>query len=55
MCQTVIEYRLNLIKQAHEPGMPFDFNYAVNDIESSNNYDHKANSDGDVTRGEYRV
>lgn len=41
--------------QQHEPGMPFDFNYAVNDIETSNNYNHNANSDGDVTRGEYRV
>lgn len=55
MCQIVIENRLNLIKQKHEPGMPFDFNYAVNDIETANDYNHKANSDGDVTRGEYRV
>lgn len=35
--------------------MPFDFTYAVNDIETSNDYNHKANSDGDVTKGEYRV
>ncbi|XP_055382269.1 pro-resilin [Condylostylus longicornis] len=39
----------------HMPGMPFDFEYAVNDIPSSNDYSHKANSDGDITRGEYRV
>lgn len=35
--------------------MPFNFNYAVNDAESSNDYNHNAVSDGDVTRGEYRV
>jgi hypothetical protein len=51
----IISNQLNSIEQAHEPGMPFDFNYAVNDAETKNNYDHKANSDGDVTRGEYRV
>lgn len=39
----------------HQPGMPFDFNYAVNDVETSNDYNHNAVSDGDVTRGEYRV
>ncbi|XP_041785873.1 pro-resilin-like [Anopheles merus] len=39
----------------HEPGMPFDFQYKVNDIETQNDYSHKAVSDGDVTRGEYRV
>ncbi|CAG9133819.1 unnamed protein product [Plutella xylostella] len=37
----------------HEPGMPFEFSYAVN--EDDNNYNHNAISDGDVTRGEYRV
>ncbi|XP_060808033.1 pro-resilin-like [Amyelois transitella] len=37
----------------HEPGMPFDFSYAVN--EDGNDYSHNAISDGDVTRGEYRV
>ncbi|XP_045540592.1 endocuticle structural glycoprotein SgAbd-1 isoform X2 [Papilio machaon] len=37
----------------HEPGMPFDFAYAVN--EDGNDYQHNAVSDGDVTRGEYRV
>ncbi|KAL0810280.1 hypothetical protein ABMA28_010440 [Loxostege sticticalis] len=37
----------------HEPGMPFDFAYAVN--EDGNDYSHNAVSDGDVTRGEYRV
>lgn len=33
--------------------MPFEFSYAVN--EDDNNYNHNAISDGDVTRGEYRV
>ncbi|KAG5673716.1 hypothetical protein PVAND_003737 [Polypedilum vanderplanki] len=41
--------------EKHESGMPFDFSYAVNDIETSNDFQHKANSDGDITRGEYRV
>ncbi|CRL05348.1 CLUMA_CG018252, isoform A [Clunio marinus] len=41
--------------EAHEPGMPFDFNYAVSDSETANNHNHNANSDGDVTQGEYRV
>lgn len=35
--------------------MPFDFNYNVNDIDTGNDYSHNAVSDGDVTRGEYRV
>lgn len=39
----------------HEPGMPFNFEYAVNDAETANDYNHNAVSDGDVTRGEYRV
>lgn len=33
--------------------MPFDFAYSVN--EDGNDYSHNAISDGDVTRGEYRV
>lgn len=37
----------------HEPGMPFDFSYSVN--EDGNDYSHNAVSDGDITRGEYRV
>ncbi|XP_061396046.1 pro-resilin-like, partial [Musca vetustissima] len=39
----------------HMPGMPFEFEYAVNDVETANDYAHKANSDGDVVTGEYRV
>lgn len=35
--------------------MPFNFQYAVNDAETANDYTHNAVSDGDVTRGEYRV
>lgn len=35
--------------------MPFEFQYAVSDYQSANQQSHKAASDGDVTRGEYRV
>lgn len=45
----------NLQHHHHEPGMPFNFQYAVNDVETANDYTHNAVSDGDVTRGEYRV
>lgn len=45
----------NTHHQHHEPGMPFDFSYSVNDVATANDYAHKAVSDGDVTRGEYRV
>lgn len=34
--------------------MPFDFNYGVSD-EYGNDYKHNAISDGDVTKGEYRI
>ncbi|KAH8398234.1 hypothetical protein KR222_009072, partial [Zaprionus bogoriensis] len=39
----------------HVPGMPFDFEYAVQDPETANDYAHKASSNGDVVTGEYRV
>jgi len=39
----------------HVPGMPYDFEYAVQDPETANDYAHKASSDGDVVTGEYRV
>nr|XP_031829420.1 pro-resilin-like isoform X2 [Nomia melanderi] len=39
----------------HEPGMPFDFNYAVKEDAFGNDYSHNAISDGDIVRGEYRV
>lgn len=35
--------------------MPFNFAYAVSDYQTANQQSHQANSDGDVTRGEYRV
>lgn len=35
--------------------MPFDFSYAVNEQEYGNEYSHNAISDGDVTKGEYRI
>ncbi|XP_070523586.1 uncharacterized protein [Cardiocondyla obscurior] len=39
----------------HEPGMPFDFNYAVKDDAYGNDYSHNAISDGEVVRGEYKI
>ncbi|XP_063695880.1 pro-resilin-like [Culicoides brevitarsis] len=39
----------------HEPGMPYDFQYAVKDQPSQNDFSHNAASDGDVVKGEYRV
>lgn len=36
-------------------GMPYDFDWQVNDQESGNVYSHNENSDGSVTTGEYRV
>lgn len=35
--------------------MPFDFEYSVNDVNTANDYAHKASSNGDVVNGEYRV
>lgn len=35
--------------------MPFDFDFQVNDVDTANDYNHKSTSDGDVTKGEYRV
>ncbi|XP_042855278.1 extensin-like [Penaeus japonicus] len=37
-----------------QPGMPFDFAYAVKDY-SGNDYAHQETSDGHVTSGSYRV
>ncbi|XP_047486120.1 cuticle protein 18.6-like [Penaeus chinensis] len=37
-----------------QPGMPFDFSYAVRDY-SGNNYAHAQTSDGHVTSGSYSV
>ena len=39
----------------HEPGMPFEFAYAVKDDYSGVDHDHSSNSDGDVVTGQYRV
>merc|ERR1712002_674530 len=38
-----------------EPGMPFDFAYAVRDDYQGVDFAHDANSDGHVTSGSYRV
>ena len=35
--------------------MPYDFNWAVNDIENDHFFDHEEESDGTTTTGEYRV
>lgn len=42
-------------QHVHEPGMPFEFQYSVQDQPTAVDHSHKAVSDGDVTRGEYRV
>ena len=36
-------------------GMPYELEWGVDDEESGNSYSHVESSDGDVTRGEYRV
>ncbi|MPC52653.1 Pro-resilin [Portunus trituberculatus] len=36
-------------------GMPYDFQYVVQDPESSNTYSHVENSNGKTTQGQYRV
>ena len=36
-------------------GMPYDFNWGVEDEESGNSFSHVENSDGQTTQGEYRV
>ncbi|XP_076065070.1 cuticle protein 18.6-like [Oratosquilla oratoria] len=38
----------------NQPGMPFEFAYAVKDY-SGNDYAHEQKSDGKVTSGSYRV
>ena len=52
------QIELQIYWQAHEPGMPFDFQYAVNEIDTTNqnvDFAHTSNSDGDLTKGEYKV
>jgi len=38
----------------HEPGMPYDFTYAVKD-DYGNDFSHSAESDGEVVKGEYKT
>ncbi|XP_066976067.1 cuticle protein 7-like [Macrobrachium rosenbergii] len=38
-----------------EPGMPFDFGYAVKDDYTGNDFAHNEKSDGIITSGSYRV
>ncbi|CAL4126069.1 unnamed protein product, partial [Meganyctiphanes norvegica] len=38
-----------------EPGMPFEFAYAVKDDYTGNDFAHDESSDGHVTSGSYRV
>jgi len=40
---------------SEEKGMPFNYQWAVNDEYSGNQYNHDSQSDGKVTEGEYRV
>jgi len=37
------------------PGMPYSFEWAVQDEYSNNDYSHQQSSDGDVTNGVYRT
>nr|CAH0099178.1 unnamed protein product [Daphnia galeata] len=37
------------------PAQPYSFEWAVKDVESSNDYSHSETSDGKVTSGSYRV
>lgn len=43
------------LSMPHVPGMPYEFDYAVNDPVHMAFYSHNANSDGDQVKGEYRV
>ena len=36
-------------------GMPYEFEWSVNDVESNNIYSHSESSDGTIAQGEYRV
>ena len=38
-----------------QEGMPFNYNWEVNDAYSGNVFNHGSKSDGKVTEGEYRV
>ncbi|KAK2718703.1 hypothetical protein QYM36_005885 [Artemia franciscana] len=40
---------------AYEPGMPYNFNYAVQDDYSYNNFAQQESSDGKITSGQYKV
>lgn len=44
-------------RDAEEGGQPepYSFNYEVKDPESGNDYSHKADSDGNTVKGEYKV
>ncbi|XP_064118889.1 cuticle protein 19-like [Macrobrachium nipponense] len=41
--------------ESYEKGMPFNFDYAVNDHYKGLDYGHKSNSDGNLVTGEYHV
>jgi hypothetical protein len=43
-------------ESVHEPGDPYDFTYSINENENGViDHTHKAKSDGDVVKGEYRT
>jgi len=41
--------------EENQEGMPFNYNWEVNDAYSGNTFNHGSESDGKVTTGEYRV
>merc|ERR1712183_400585 len=41
--------------ESYEEGMPFAYNWAVDDEYTQNHFHHDTKSDGKVTEGEYRV
>ncbi|XP_053638577.1 pro-resilin-like [Cherax quadricarinatus] len=57
---TVLEAQpQNIVPQSVSPppmeGMPYDFEWGVQDLDSGNTFSHVENSDGSITQGEYRV
>ncbi|KAK8405526.1 hypothetical protein O3P69_001826 [Scylla paramamosain] len=57
----VVEFNSSLLQvlffhcMTNTKGMPYDFQWGVQDEESGNTFSHVENSDGQTTQGEYRV
>ncbi|XP_069157441.1 pro-resilin-like [Procambarus clarkii] len=45
----------NRVDQVVQEGMPYDFQWGVQDLDNGNAFSHVENSDGRTTQGEYRV